>query len=76
MNIIMKSKTVNRENVFAKILALSIIYAKEESRRQFFLKQISYTPGEMKAVINIVSDDVAFRSWIETSIPVMQCVGI
>jgi hypothetical protein len=69
----MNTKRINRNNVYAKILALSIIYAKEESRRQVFLKQISYTPGEMKAVINTVYDDVEFRSWIETSIPVMQC---
>jgi len=69
----MKAKAVNRDNVYAKILALSSIYEKEESRRRVFLEKITYTPGEMKAVINTVSDDVEFRSWIETAIPVMQC---
>ena len=69
----MKAKAVNRDNVYAKIFALSIIYAKEESQRQVYLKQISYTPREMKAVMNIVSDDFEFRNWIETAMPVMQC---
>jgi hypothetical protein len=68
----MKAKAINRDNVYAKILALSIIYAKEESRRRIFLEKISYTHNEMTAVIHTVYDDVEFRSWIETAIPVMQ----
>ena len=62
----MKAKAINRENVYAKILALSIIYEKEESRRRMFLEKITYTPGEMKAVINTVCDDDKFRRWIES----------
>jgi hypothetical protein len=70
----MKAKAINPDNVYAKILALSIIYAKEENRRRMFLEKISYTPREMTAVISTVGDDFEFRSWIETAIPMMQCV--
>jgi hypothetical protein len=69
----MKAITINRDSVFAKILALSIIYAKEENRRRVFLEKITYSQREMKAVINTVRDDAVFRAWIVKSIPVMQC---
>jgi hypothetical protein len=69
----MKAKVIERECVYAKILALSVIYAKEESRQRIFLEKISYTPLEMKVVINTIRDDAEFRRWIEKSIPVMKC---
>ena len=69
----MKAITINQDSVYAKILALSVIYAKEESGRRVFLEQITYTRHEMRAVINTVRDDCEFRSWIERSIPLMQC---
>ena len=69
----MKAIVINRDSVYAKILALSVIYAKEESRRRVFLEKITYTRREMKAVINTVREDCEFRSWIERSIPLMLC---
>jgi hypothetical protein len=68
----MNTRRINQDNVYAKLLALSIIYEKEESKRRGFLERISYSPREIKAVLDRVCD-VAFRSWIETAIPVMQC---
>ncbi len=68
----MKTKEVNQDNVYAKLIALSIIYAKEEGCRKEFLERISYSPIEMTAVMDKVCD-AGFRSWIESAIPVMQC---
>ncbi len=68
----MKTKGVNQDKVYAKLIALSIIYAKEESCRQKFLERVSYSPVEMTAVMDKVCDPV-FRNWIESAIPVMQC---
>jgi hypothetical protein len=65
-------KGINIESVYAKILALSIIYEKEEGCRRVFLERISYTGNEMKVVMETVSD-FEFRNWIEKSIPVMNC---
>ena len=67
----MKSR-INQEQIFAKLFALNIIYTKDESCRQVFLKRISYNPLEMTAVLEKI-DDLDFRSWIEASIPMMQC---
>ena len=69
----MSKKEVNQEKVEAKLLALSLIYEKEESCRQAFLERMSYSPEEMTAVIDIVSDDPEFRDWIQSVIPAMQC---
>jgi hypothetical protein len=71
----MKAKAINRDRVCAKLLALSIIYEKEEGVRQVFLKRMSYSPEEMKAVMDEVCD-FGFRSWIETAIPMMQCKAV
>jgi len=68
----MRTKGINQDKVFAKLLALSIIYSKEESYRQAFLTRISYSPNEMTAVINRIYDP-DFRSWVEDAIPIMQC---
>jgi len=69
----MNTKEINQDTVFAKILALSIIYAKEESSRRVFLERILYSSEEITAVIDAVCDDFEFRSWIQSAIPVMQC---
>ena len=66
-------KKVNQENVEAKLFALSLIYEKEESCRQAFLERIFYTPQEIVAVIDSVSDAPEFRDWIKSVIPAMQC---
>ena len=68
----MNSKKVNQDKVFAKLVALSAIYAKEESFRNQFLQRISYSIDEMAAVLQSVCNP-EFRSWIEAVIPVMQC---
>jgi hypothetical protein len=68
----MKTNVIKCECVYAKILALGVVYAKEESSRGAFLEKISYSPEEMTAIMNTVCDDFEFRSWIEKSIPVMQ----
>ena len=68
----MNTKRVNSETVAAKLIALSMIYEKDESCRQTFLKRISFTPCEMTAVMNRIHDP-DFRSWVEAAIPVMQC---
>ncbi len=68
----MKTKGIEQDKVYAKLIALGTIYEKEENNRQVFLKRISYSRNEMKAVINEVSDP-GFRSWIESVIPIMQC---
>ena len=68
----MRAKRINQDKVYAKLLALSVIYEKKESCRQAFLKRISYSIEEISAVLkNIYDPD--FRSWVEAAIPVMQC---
>jgi hypothetical protein len=74
--IIVKIKELNVDNVYAKIIALSMIYEKKESCRQPFLERISYSDSEMKIVMDSVYD-ADFRNWIASSaIPVMQCRDI
>ena len=68
----MKNIHVNHEKVYAKLIALSVIYSKEERNQTGFLQRISYTPHEMSAVIKRI-DDANFRSWVKASITVMQC---
>jgi hypothetical protein len=68
----MKTERLNLDNVYAKLLALSIIYEKEENCRQIFLEKISYTHREIKAMMKVVSD-TEFRNWIVSAISVMQC---
>jgi seryl-tRNA synthetase len=69
----MFKKEVNQEKVEAKLLALSLVYEKEESCRQQLLQRISYTPEEMEAVLEILSGDPEFRDWVKSVIPLMQC---
>ena len=40
----MKNIYVNHEKVYAKLIALSVIYSKEERNQTGFLQRISYTP--------------------------------
>ena len=68
----MKAIQVNDDEVYAKMIALWIIYTKDESCWQEFLGRITYHPQEMTAVINGISDP-DFRSWVEASIPAMKC---
>jgi len=68
----MKTKKISPESVYAKLLALSVIYSKKEGCRRTFLERISYNHNEMKAVITQISDP-DFRIWVEAAIPVMQC---
>ena len=69
----MFKKEVDTEMVEAKLFALSLIYEKKESCRQQFLERIFYTPEEMEAVLEILSDDPEFRDWVISVIPLMQC---
>jgi len=55
------------------LLAFSLIYEKEESCRQQFLERIFYTPEEMEAVLEILSDDPEYHDWVKSVIPLMQC---
>ena len=68
----MKGKRVNKDKVYAKLVALSTIYAKRENSRVQFLQRISYSIEEMTEVMERVCDP-EFRIWIESAIPVMQC---
>jgi len=69
----MKTNNVNPESIEAKLLAFSLIYEKEESCRQQFLERIFYTPEEMEAVLEILSDDPEYHDWVKSVIPLMQC---
>ena len=70
----MNTKRLNQDKVYAKLIALSIIYSKEKSCQRVFLQRISYCGKEMKAVMECVRDD-GFRSWIQSSIPMMHCIN-
>ena len=67
----MKMKGINKESIYAQLIELGVIYEQEQKYRHRFLEQISYSPEEITAMMAIVSDS-KFRSWIESSIPVMQ----
>lgn len=71
----MKTKRINQEIVYAKLLALSVIYEKEEKCQRVFLQRISYSPREITVVMDSICDD-GFRSWVKAAIPVMQCRGV
>ena len=62
---------MNKERLYAQLIDLGVIYEQEQKYRNRFLEQISYSPEEITAMMAIVSDS-KFRSWIESSIPVMQ----
>ena len=68
----MLKKALNQDKVEAKIYALSLIYQKEESCRQSFIERVSYTPEEIDAVIDSVTDNPEFQDWIKSVIPLMQ----
>ena len=71
----MNTRGVISDKIYAKLIALSMVYEKEESQRQVFLEKISYTRGEIEAVMEEVAGDFEFRNWIHAAIPVMQCKG-
>ena len=70
----MNTRGVISDKIYAKLIALSMVYEKEESSRRVFLERISYSPKEITAVID-VCDDFEFRNWIQSAIPMMQCNG-
>ena len=70
----MSTKKINQDKVYAKLLALSIIYEKDKSCQQSFLQRISYSNNEITIVMESVCDSV-FRNWIKSSIPLMQCIN-
>ena len=69
----MYTKRLNQDSVYAKLIALSAIYSKEEHCQRVFLQRISYSSDEMIAVMKCVYD-TNFRNWIKSSIPMMHCV--
>jgi len=68
----MNTKRLNQDQVYAKLLALSIIYSKEKDCQRIFLQRITYRPREITAVMERICDS-DFRSWVEAAIPVMHC---
>ena len=60
------------DRVQAKLIALRLIYEKEESIRQQFLVRVSYTSEEMAIVLDSVSNEPEFRDWINSVTPLMQ----
>ena len=68
----MKTKVVSQDEIEAKLIALSVIYEKEESRRQAFLKRLSYTPSEKTAILDRICDP-GFRSWVVSAFTMMKC---
>ena len=67
----MKTIKINQDRAYAKLLALSVIYEKEESCRNEFLEKISYRPKEITVMLDSVPD-CDFRRWVQSVIPVMN----
>lgn len=62
---------MKRDEIYAKLIALSIIYEKDESLRLPYLERITCRSGELEAVLNEVTD-IHFRDWIVSVSPIIR----
>ncbi|MDR2040179.1 MAG: hypothetical protein LBQ60_19835 [Bacteroidales bacterium] len=62
------SLIMTKEEKYAKVLALSIIYEKEEGCRMPFVERIACHENEVEEILNAVHDK-DFKNWIKSVAP-------
>ncbi|MDR2037018.1 MAG: hypothetical protein LBQ60_03760 [Bacteroidales bacterium] len=59
------------DEITAKIIALLVIYGKDENLRQPFVERLTFRPNEVEAVLKAVKEP-SFREWIQTIAPMTK----
>jgi len=59
---------MKKDRLYAKLIALSIIYAKDENLRQPFVERLTFRKGEYKEVQKKIIDP-QFGQWVESIKP-------
>ena len=65
---------MEKDRLHAKLIALSIIYAKSENCRQPFVDRLTFREGEYQEVLNKIIDP-QFRQWVESIKPQSQLMS-
>jgi len=59
---------MEKDRLYAKLIALSIIYAKSENCRQHYVERLTFRKGEhQKVLLQII--DPQFRQWVASIKP-------
>ena len=56
---------MEKDRLYAKLIALSIIYEKNEDCRKTFVEKLTFRKGEHQEVLNEIIDP-QFRQWVES----------
>jgi hypothetical protein len=56
---------MNTNEMYAKLIALSVLYEKDEQTRQMQVQNIMCDPNEIKILLNEISDE-GFRNWVQS----------
>ena len=62
---------MEKDRLHAKLIALSIIYAKSENCRQPFVEKLTFRKGEYQEVLNEIIDP-QFKQWVESIKPQLR----
>ena len=62
---------MKKDRLYAKLIALSIIYAKEENLRQPFVERLTFRKGEYREVLKKIVDP-QLRQWVESIQPLLN----
>ena len=56
---------MEKDRLYAKLIALSIIYEKSEESRKAFVEKLKFREGEYQEILNEI-DDLQFKQWVES----------
>jgi len=62
---------MEKDRLYAKLIALSIIYEKSESCRQPYVERLKFRKGEHQEILNEIADP-QFRKWVESIKPLLN----
>ena len=59
---------MKRDRLYAKLIALSIIYEKSEDCRELFVEKLKFRKGEYQEILKEITNP-QFRQWVESIKP-------
>ena len=62
---------MNKDRLYTKLVALSIIYEKGENCRQPYVERLKFRKGEYQKILNEIVDP-QFRQWVESIQPLLN----
>ena len=62
---------MDKDRLYAKLIALSTIYEKSESCRQSYIERLKFRKGEHQKILNEIIDP-QFRQWVKSIKPLLN----